>query len=373
MICALLLINNLNLFILTTNCAHISVKMGPLPIFDAIQSLLKLDWRVSILCGLLIGQTLHLINKTFHLPKHKPGNVVSVGKATCISEPVAVYVFRGSGQTVSSSPFSTKIISYMRLAGIPHIVHLADPMKAPKKKVPYIVHDGNTIGDSQLIIRYLENTFNVRPMAKQIETSKEYGTLLISGNPFVPFDDLSPENRATSDMVRLLCEQELYWGLVSCRWFGEQGIGKSEILWKNTIKSYFMDIPAFIRPTLTSMIRASLWQDAWGQGLVRHSPDDQIYLTKRALSALNITIGDKRFVLGAFPAECDCIVFGTLQSLLDDSNWPNVITEFIKEDCKNLVRYMITIRKDLFADMPPGTLLPPSRADYHTFSKLSAR
>lgn len=349
--------------------------MPPLPIVDTLNAfaLLMDGWGIAlpgILCGAVLCQIATMISK-ISLPKHLPGNVVSVGKATCISEPVAVYVFRGSGLTVSSSPFSTKIISYLRLAGIPHNVYVADPMKAPKKKVPYIVHDGNTIGDSQLIIRYLENTFNVAEMAKQIVSCKEYPTLVTK--PFVAFADLSSGDQAISDMVRLLCEQELYWGLVSCRWFGTQGVGKSESLWTNTVANYFTDIPSFIRGPLTSLIRASVWHDAWGHGLVRHSPDDQIYLLKRALKALNTTIGTKRFVLGDFPAECDCISFGTLQPLLDDSKWPNEITLYIRAECKNLVRYMTSIREELFIDMAPGALLPPSKNHYHTFTKLAAR
>ena len=340
--------------------------MVRLPIIDT-----EVDWRIVCLVPviIIIAQLMMSIRKLFWLPNHLPGNVTSVGKPTCISEPLAVYVFRGSGQTVSSSPFSTKIVSYLRMAGIPHNVHVADPMTAPKGKVPYVVHGGNTIGDSQLIIRYLENTFNIKEMAKHIVKSKEYGALL--SHAFVAFVDLTLEQQATSDMVRLLCEQELYWGLVSCRWFGIQGVGKSEKLWKNTVNNYFTDIPSLIRPLMTAFIRNNVWQDAWGQGLVRHSPDDQIYLIKRALSALNTTIGDKRFVLGNFPSECDCIAFGTLQPLLDDSHWPNEVTDFIKNDCKHLVHYMTTIRTELYDDMPPGALLPPSKNSYHTFTKLS--
>lgn len=141
-------------------------------------------------------------------------------------------------------------------------------------------------------------------------------------------------------------------------------LGKSNALWHATVESYFQAIPVFIRPLITSMIRVNIYRDAWGHGLVRHSPNDQIYLLKRVATALNTILGEKDFFLGNFPSECDCIAFGTISALLDDSKWPNEVADFIKTDCKNLASFSSRFKQSVFGDMKPGDVIPSSRPDF---------
>ena len=229
----------------------------------------------------------------------------------------------------------------------------ADFNKAPKNKVPYIEHDGNLLGDSQLIIRYLENTFNVNYMSG----------LGGGKNHFIPFAKLSSTEKAQSELIRILCEHDIYWGILSIKWAGEGGICRTETAWHNTVENYFGAIPAVIRGVITSMIRVDVLRDSWGQGLQRHSPEDQLYFMKRSLETLSVTLGRNTFMLGDSPSECDCIAFGTLDCLLDDSKWPNALTDFINDTCPNLVRYHRSIRQSVFEDMKLGDKLPPSVTD----------
>lgn len=60
----------------------------------------------------------------------------------------------------STSPFCLKVESVLRVTGIPHTIEAMPPPKAPKGKLPCIVHGANTIWDSQLISDYLTNTFS---------------------------------------------------------------------------------------------------------------------------------------------------------------------------------------------------------------------
>lgn len=333
-------------------------------ITSLILNFLKSDLKTIILISIIFSQSYYILKKTFSMPKKNPSNVCLKGNKNLLNNILTVYVFKGSGSTISSSPFTTKILTFLRLCGIPHNVKEADMQKAPKGKVPYLVHGENIVGDSQLMIRYLENTFDLNEMSKILFNSKEYNNLLTK--QFIPFSNLTKQQQAQSDMIRLMCEGELYWGLVSIRWFGTQGIGRSEVLWKNTMKSYFSAIPAFIRPILCAMIRTQLFGDAWGQGLIRHSPDDQIYFIKRDLNALStiLSSNNNKFMLGDFPTEVDCIVFGTIEPLSDDSLWPNEISNFIKTSCPNLIQYCKNLRNNLFMDMTPGMFLAPSKINY---------
>lgn len=305
----------------------------------------------SALCLLQIA---YFIKSTFILAKKNVTDVPQkCKKEDGYKEPVITYLFNGNGPTISGSPFSAKLAMYLRLAGIPHVVKEADFEKAPKSKVPYIEHAGSFFGDSQLIIRYMENTFDVSKMATK---SSVKGT-----KAFVPFDSLSEENQGLSDMIRYACETELYWALSSVRWAGDQGIGKSESLWETTRAMYFDKIPAFIRGIITNMIRVNLMRDAWGYGLVRHSPNDQLFLATRSLKSLSSILGKKAYFLGDFPAECDCTAFGALECVLDDSCWPNDLTTYMRTECPNLVQYVQRVRQQVFPDVAPTDLRPSSR------------
>jgi glutathione S-transferase len=268
---------------------------------------------------------------------------------------VTACVFPGDGETMSFSPYSTKLLMYLRLSGIPHSTQVADVQKAPKSKVPYIEHGKNVVGDSQLIIRYLENTHNVKKMAAAAAARYDMT------HPLLPFDHLSVTQQAKSDCIRLTCESDPYWALISLRWGGEYGMAKSEGHWDRSVSILFHAIPAVIRPVLVRFIRGSVLRDAYGQGFCRHSVEDQLYLVKRAFSALSGMLGTGPFFLGKTPSECDCIAYGTVDQFLADSDtrWPNELGPFLRTECPNLVEFRDRIRSTVFKDVQAGQNLPP--------------
>lgn len=265
---------------------------------------------------------------------------------------VKANIFLGADDAISLSPFSSKLLMYLRLAGIPHTVHEADIEKAPKSKVPYIIHGKNIVGDSQLIIRYLENTYNVKKLA--VKAALKYKL----PNCFVPFEQLSITQKSTSESVRSICENDLYWAVASLRWAGSTGLGRNEQYWTTTVQKYFMAIPYVIRGPLVRFIRGSVLRDAWGQGFCRHSAADQLYLAMRGLSALSGLLGSLPFFCGESPSECDCIAFGTVEQILQDTTWPSELASFLRKDCPNLVIYRDRIRGGIFADVKHGQTMP---------------
>ena len=178
------------------------------------------------------------------------------------------------------------------------------------------------------------------------------------------YKELTAEQQATSDFVRLTCEGEICWGVGSVRWHGVLGMGKSEELWNATYAAYFDAIPAFLRPIVVSMVRVNFFRDAWGQGLARHSPNDQKYLVCRAVQALSTSLGSKEFFLGDFPSECDCIALGALGCALDDSKWNNELTDFIRAECPNLEAYERRTKALIFPDRHPGDLMTVGKSQY---------
>ena len=52
--------------------------------------------------------------------------------------------------------FGLKVFAFLRLAGVPFThEHIFDASKAPRGQLPYIVDDGETIGDSETIIAHV--------------------------------------------------------------------------------------------------------------------------------------------------------------------------------------------------------------------------
>lgn len=304
------------------------------------------DWQNLVLagsCALNAVFVYSFVKKTFAFPFKAAPDAPKESKMT---DTVACYVMPGSSHCVSASPFSTKVILYCRLAGLPHTVDKPSWTKNPKGKIPYIIHGGHLIGDSQLIIRYLENTFDIAASSKV--SAEKFG----AQNPFVPFKDLDEKSKSMSEAVRLLCETEIYWAGVSSRWLGSAGIARSESEWKTTVSAYFSDIPGVIRGLIARMLRVNVTESCWRYGLARHSPADQLYLATRALRSLSTLLGDKPFFLGAFPSECDTIAYAIIECMMD-TTWSNPLAALVLQDpsLQNLVDYAHRVRKQYLGDL----------------------
>ena len=97
------------------------------------------------------------------------------------------------------SPFCVKLETYLRMANLPFETVIGDTQKAPKKKLPYIEHDGQMIGDSDLIIAYLKEAFG-----DQLDA------------------DLTPEERSLSVAFQSMIDEHFYFVLIYWRWQEER-------------------------------------------------------------------------------------------------------------------------------------------------------
>jgi len=58
--------------------------------------------------------------------------------------------------------YGLKVFAFLRLAGIAfRHEHIFDASQAPRGQLPYIVDDGETVGDSQIILAHLTRKYNV--------------------------------------------------------------------------------------------------------------------------------------------------------------------------------------------------------------------
>lgn len=297
--------------------------MSALQAVERTLSFAKLIWSDNrhlalCLCAAVIAWTfITWVYKTFvSLPiTRAPNSPLTFNGTTAELEKsvVNLHCFKCCPYTVSGSPYSTKVMLYARMTGLPHTTQVPlNGSTGPKGKVPFVEHNKQVIGDSQLIIRYLESIYDIAAMSKAVAAKRYPGV-----KPFVPYALLSLADQAVCDAVRIICESDLYWGGLSVRWLGSVGMSECNNNWAVTIKAYFSDMPALLQVILLPFIRIVMANQANAQGLARHSPEDQLSLCKRAATALSTFLGAKPYFLGDAPSECDAMAFGTCEAILD--------------------------------------------------------
>jgi glutathione S-transferase len=69
---------------------------------------------------------------------------------------IALYSYPALFGVADNNGYGLKVFAFMRLAGLPFThEHVFDASKAPRGQLPYIVDDGETIGDSAVILAHL--------------------------------------------------------------------------------------------------------------------------------------------------------------------------------------------------------------------------
>jgi len=185
-----------------------------------------------------------------------------------------------------SSPFVIKTMVLLKLAGLTYRDVQGNPLKAPKKLLPYIEDEGATVADSTLIRRHIE---------------RKYG---------VDFDAaLSPEQTAVAWAVERMCEDHLYFAMLEERWL-------DRATFKKGVGTMFGVLPAPLRPIAKVMLRRANVARLHGHGLGRHNKSDIAMLGTHDIDALAALIGDKLYLMGEKPCGSDAFVFGIVTSIL---------------------------------------------------------
>jgi glutathione S-transferase len=74
---------------------------------------------------------------------------------------ITLYGFGPAFGLPDPSPFVMKAEILLKMAGVPYAVKTGGLSKAPKGKLPYVVDDGEPIGDSTFIRWHLEKKYNI--------------------------------------------------------------------------------------------------------------------------------------------------------------------------------------------------------------------
>lgn len=184
------------------------------------------------------------------------------------------------------SPACLKLKTYLRMADVPYTAALGDPRKAPTKKIPFISHDGATVGDSGLIIDHLKKKFGDPLDAK-----------------------LTAEQHALGHVVRRTCEESLYWAVLHARWSDDR-------VWPELAAQFKSIVPPVIGGFIVGMIRKDTLRNAFGQGIGRHTLENIQAHGRADIDALAAILGDKPYLFGDAPTSYDATLFGSIANVL---------------------------------------------------------
>lgn len=181
------------------------------------------------------------------------------------------------------SPFGLKLITWLKMYEVPHTMVAAnDPRKGPKGKCPWIEIDGQTIGDSELILEMLKAR-----AGRDLDSS------------------LTAEQKATALAVRRLFDEHFHQVWEHQVFINDDG-------WVRGQEFFNAALPPGVRVLVRSLIRRDLRKQLHARGVGRHKDADIIRMGVADLDAASALLGDKPYFFGDEPTDIDATAFAFL-------------------------------------------------------------
>ena len=219
------------------------------------------------------------------------------------------------------SPFCVKLELYLRASKIPHKVDTpsGNPTKgAPQGKLPYIEDGEQKLGDSELIINYL---------------NKQYGVHIDS--------HLNEEQKHQNWVYKKLLEDSLAWTLLYYRWVDDR-------FWAYNKTILFGSLPSFFQNIIPNFVRKGVLKSAYAQGISRYDKNEVENIARKGIEALSYFLGDKKYFFGDQFSSLDASAYGMLaQFKRTDINPP---LNALVQDYPNLVNYITRMTEEFFPE-----------------------
>ena len=180
--------------------------------------------------------------------------------------------------------YGLKVYAFLKLAEVPFVhEHIFDASAAPRGQLPYVVDDGETIGDSETIIAHLV---------------RKYG-LTIDVN-------LTATQRTTNLLVTRMLD-DLYWVMSYSRWKDER--------YFPAFRDGFMAQHARIDEAGMNKAREYNAQRYHFQGIGRYPPDQAYARGLADLQVLADLIPAGGYVHGEKPTSIDAGIYGFIANI----------------------------------------------------------
>ncbi|WP_024275525.1 glutathione S-transferase family protein [Hyphomicrobium sp. 802] len=197
---------------------------------------------------------------------------------------LTLYSYPALFGVADNNGYGLKVYTFLKLAGVPFVhEHIFDASSAPRGQLPYIVDNGETIGDSGAIIAHV---------------TRKYG---------VTMDDaLTPAQRDTDLLVTRLLD-DLYWVMSYSRW-------KDERYWKQFRDALLREHPQLTEEGLAAAKEFNA-KRYYYQGIGRYEPDQAMARGLADLQVLANLIPAEGFVHGPKPSTIDAGIYGFIANI----------------------------------------------------------
>jgi glutathione S-transferase len=197
---------------------------------------------------------------------------------------ITLYSYPQLFGVADNNGYGLKVFAFMRLAGLPFVhEHIFDASAAPRGQLPYIVDDGEIIGDSETIIAHL---------------NRKYALAIDAG--------LNDEARDRDlEVTRLL--DDLYWVMSYSRWKDERYFPA------------FRDALLREHPQLTveglRKAQEFNFQRYYYAGIGRYAPEAAYARGLADLGVLARLVPSQGYVHGPRPASIDAGIYGFIANI----------------------------------------------------------
>jgi glutathione S-transferase len=225
---------------------------------------------------------------------------------------ITLYSYPQLFGVADNNGYGLKVFAFMRLAGVAfRHEHIFDASAAPRGQLPYIIDDGETIGDSETIIAHL-----IRKYGLTIDAS------------------LTPAQRDTSLLVTRMLD-DLYWVMSYSRW-------KDERYWQAFRDALVREHPALTDDGMRKA-REYNFQRYHFQGIGRYAPDAAYARGLADLQVLSHLVPAIGYVHGSQPTSVDAGIYGFIANIhFYDIDTP--LKRFTSSQ-PNLVRHCVAIHE----------------------------
>lgn len=223
---------------------------------------------------------------------------------------ITLYSWPSLFGVADNNGFGLKVFAFLKLVGLPfRHEHVLDASAAPRGQLPYLVDDGETIGDSDTIIAHL---------------IRKHGLSIDVG--------LTIAQRDTNVLVARMLD-DLYWVMSYSRW-------KDERFWPAFSAALQREHPNF---TEEGLLKAKEYnaQRYHYQGIGRYEPDAAYARGLADLKVLANMIPADGYVHGSKPTSIDAGIYGFIANIyFYDIETP--LKQFVAAS-PNLVRHCVAI------------------------------
>jgi glutathione S-transferase len=210
------------------------------------------------------------------------------GMGNRIDVPVAksnlqVFTFGGAWGLPTTGPFGLKLEACLRILGVSYErAYENDNRKGPKRKSPWIEEGDVRMGDTELILEYIERTHG-----KKID------------------GDLSSTESAHAAVLRRMLEEHYHQIFEYELFVLDDGFAQLKKIFAQTI-------PAAMLPVVAPLIRRGFKKHLFERGIGRHTPDEVAAMGRADVDALADWLGDREWFVADRPTKADASAFGLL-------------------------------------------------------------